>query len=127
MSDDFPADIKQFIADHIDSVAELELLLLLRRDPAQAWTPSAAGQRLYASADVVALQMADLQAKQLLTSGPDEQTFVYRPQIAEMVPYVDQLAELYRERRVAVITAIYSKPSDKIRRFADSFRLRKDK
>ncbi len=127
MNHDFPADIKQFIADHIDTVAQLELLLLLRSDPAKEWTPQEAGSALYSAAEVIALQMADLQMKRLLAAGPREQTFLYRPATPELASLVDELANLYRERRVAVITAVYTKPVDKIRSFADAFRLRKDK
>lgn len=127
MNEDFPADIKQFIADHIDTVAQLELLLLLRSDPAKVWTPEAAGKALYSAADVTALQMADLQLKRLLAPGPSENTYVYRPERPELASLVDRLAGLYRERRVAVITAVYTKPIDKIRSFADAFRLRKDR
>jgi hypothetical protein len=126
MNEDFPADIKQFIADHIDTVAQLELLLLLRGDP-KSWTPQEAGQALYSAADVIALQLADLQAKGLLVLGPVENSYVYRPQRPELAGLVDRLADLYRERRVAVITAVYTKPIDKIKSFADAFRLRKDK
>jgi hypothetical protein len=58
---------------------------------------------------------------------PTDSTYVYRPESAELARLVDKLAEMYRERRVAVITAVYTKPIDKIRSFADAFRLRKEK
>jgi hypothetical protein len=35
------------------------------------------------------------------------------------------LADTYRERRVAVITVIASKPMENVRAFSDAFRLRK--
>jgi hypothetical protein len=37
-----------------------------------------------------------------------------------------QLAALYQERRVAVITQIYSKPVKKVQTFADAFRFRRE-
>jgi hypothetical protein len=126
-SDEFSADIKQFIADHIDSVAQLELLLLLRGDSSRAWTPHDAALALYASADAIAKQMSELQSSRLLAAGPDERTFVYRPENAALARQVDYLADLYQKRRVAVITTIYEKPTDKLRSFADAFRLRKDR
>jgi hypothetical protein len=127
MNEDFPADIKGFIADNIDTVAQLELLLLLRSDRNKQWTAEEAGKALYSSAEVTALQMADLQLKRLLAPGSAAGTFVYRPEPADVAGLVDRLADLYHERRVAVITAVYTKPIDKIRSFADAFRLRKDK
>ena len=127
MNEDFPADIKAFIADNIDTVAQLELLLLLRSDSTKQWTAEEAGKALYSAADVTALQMADLQQKRLLAPGTAAGTFVYRPEPAAVSLLVDRLADLYRQRRVAVITAVYTKPIDKIKSFADAFRLRKDK
>jgi hypothetical protein len=127
MNEDFPADIKQFIADHIDSVAQLELLLLMRNESAKAWTAEEAGKALYSAQEVMGLLLADLQSKRLVAPGPFENSFVYRPEGASLADFVDRLAELYRDRRVAVITAIYTKPTEKIRSFADAFRLRKEK
>jgi hypothetical protein len=127
MNHDFPPDIKQFIADNIDSIAQLELLLLLRSQPAKSWTADEAASALYAAPDVIALQLADLQSKHLLAAGSQESSVAYRPQTGELAHLVDRLAELYRDRRVAVVSAVYSKPVDKIRSFADAFRLRKDK
>lgn len=127
MNEDFPADIKQFIADHVDSVAQLELLLLLRADPGRDWTADEAGRDLYSAPDVTALQLADLQARAFVTGGPRPDSFRFHPQTAEQDQLLARLADLYRDRRVAVITAIYSKPVDKIRSFADAFRLRKEK
>ena len=39
---------------------------------------------------------------------------------------VSELEKIYKERRVSVISFIYSKPSDPLRAFSDAFRLRKD-
>ena len=44
----------------------------------------------------------------------------------ELDELVGSLEKVYEERRVSVITLIYSKPVDKVRTFADAFRLRKD-
>jgi hypothetical protein len=127
MSNEFSPTIKQFISDQFDSVAELELLLLLRTDPSRTWTAQEAGAALYANPDAVSLLMDALKSKRLLETEGSEQRFFFRPESDELFRLIDELADLYRERRVAVITLIYSKPIDKIRSFADSFRLRKDK
>jgi hypothetical protein len=36
------------------------------------------------------------------------------------------LAQAYTDRRVSVITLIFSKPVDKLRSFTDAFKLRRD-
>jgi hypothetical protein len=56
----------------------------------------------------------------------DSDVFRYRPGTAASDNLIDQLAALYLERRVAVITQIYSKPVKKVQTFADAFRLRRE-
>jgi len=51
----------------------------------------------------------------------------YAPAPPALDATVVQLARDYAERRVTVITMIFSKPVDKLRTFADAFRFRKDR
>ena len=50
LADDLiPEDLRDFILRHIDSIAQLEALLLLRRNPEETWTAEASAKRLYIS------------------------------------------------------------------------------
>ena len=128
MADEFPEELRQFLAEHISSVAQLEVLLLLRSDREREWTAAEVSTALYTTAEMVAEQLAELHRRGLLSAhdGP-EPRYRYWPSTPERDARVTQLEAMYRERRVAVITAIYSQPIDKVRTFADAFRLRKDK
>ena len=125
--DDFPADLKRFVESHISSVAQLELLLLLRSNVDKTWTPEEAAKSLYTAPDIVAGQLAELHQRGLLAllqnPGPG---YRYLPTSPELADLVSRLGEFYKERRVSVITLIYSQPLDKVRTFADAFRLRKE-
>ncbi|HEY7217508.1 MAG TPA: hypothetical protein VH985_03875, partial [Candidatus Binatia bacterium] len=46
-TDLIPDDIKQLILDKIDSVAQMEALLLLRNNPELGWDVAAVAKRLY--------------------------------------------------------------------------------
>lgn len=46
-----PPDLRDFIQRHIDSVAQLEALLLLFNRPADSWTPSWVAGKLYIGDD----------------------------------------------------------------------------
>ena len=128
MSDDFPEDLKQFLADHISSVAQLEALLLLRSGREREWTAEDVSRSLYTTAEMATEQLAELHARGLVARKEDSGVrFQYWPATPELDAQVGRLDTTYRERRVAVITAIYSQPVDKVRTFADAFRLRKDK
>jgi hypothetical protein len=126
---DLPDDVRRFIAGNISSVAQLEVLLLLRAEREREWTADEVSRALYAAEGGMAGQLHDLVSKGLayLTQAPDAR-FRYRPNADDPLDdVVARLANLYKERRVAVISLIYSEPVDKARSFADAFRLRKDR
>jgi hypothetical protein len=127
MSDDFPIQIKQFMSENIRSVADLEAVLLLRKHCDRTWTAAEVSRALATSHEMAARQLAGLSERNLLTrtTGTCGESFQYRS-TSDLDAKTDLLATLYRERRVSVITAIYSQPGGDVRTFADSFKLRKD-
>jgi hypothetical protein len=117
----------RFVFEAIDSVEQLEVLLLLRKHPERSWGGGDVSRALYTHPLAAARRLTALHAQGLLTSetvGPDVR-FRYAPSSPERAEVVDRLAALYKERRVAVTTLIYSKPPDQVQAFADAFRLRK--
>lgn len=127
MADDFPADVRAFIAEHISSIAQLEMLLLLRSDPTKQWDVAEISKALYATPEMAAGQLASLQDCGLLAVSEDpEHRYQYQPGTPELENVVTRLAELYKERRVSVITVLYSEPVNKVQTFADAFKLRKE-
>jgi hypothetical protein len=128
--DGITSRVRQFITDHVDSVMQLEVLLLLAGQPGKVWTAGELAQQLRIDVAWVDAQIRDMAAKGLSTvddaasGGPQ---FRYAPRTAELAATVDELAHAYADRRVTVIGLIFSKPLDKIRSFADAFRLRKDR
>jgi hypothetical protein len=126
MSDDFPAELRTFLAENIESVAQLELLLLLRREPEKSWTIAAAAQTSYMAEEMTAVLLGELCADGLLGTTA-QGDYRYAPRTPELAKLVDELATVYSQRRVTVIGIIHSAPVDKLRRFADAFRLRKPK
>jgi predicted ArsR family transcriptional regulator len=122
-----PDDVRQFITDNISSVAKLEVLLLLRNNPEPAWTAAAVAKALATSPEVMQTHLDEWLARGLLqVSEASERGYRYSPKSPELDRTVRDLADLYQARRVTVITQIYSEPVDKVRTFADAFRLRKE-
>jgi hypothetical protein len=127
MASDFPAEIEEFIGQHIESLAQLELLLLLRRDAARSWSCEDLSRQLYVTAHVCTGIIGDLERRGfVLRDAADGNLVRYRSSVESMDQLIDQLASLYHQRRVAVITLIYSKPVKKVQTFADAFRLRRE-
>ncbi|HEX7446969.1 MAG TPA: hypothetical protein VF306_05455 [Pirellulales bacterium] len=124
---DLPDDVRRFLTGNISSVAQLEVLLLLRSNRDQAWSAEEVGRALYTVPEMMAAQLADLEAKGLLElTDASQPCYRYRPRLDELDAMVGRLAELYKQRRVAVISLMYAEPADKSRSFADAFRIRKE-
>lgn len=119
-----PEEVRNFLLQCIDSVEQLEVLLLLHRTPEQDWSPETVAQALYSNADSIRRRLAGLHANGLLASTASS-SYRYQPKTSALDATVRLLADTYRERRVAVITVIASKPMENVRAFSDAFRLRK--
>jgi len=119
-----PAPLRDFILRNIDSVAELEALLLVRREPLVAWDASLAARRLYVDESAAADVLERLCAKGLI--GNDGALFRYAGQAEDVRRTVDELAECYTRRLIAVTNLIHGKPA-RIRQFADAFRIKREK
>jgi len=124
VTNDFPYELKQFLALHIESLAQLETLLVFQRDPERQWIAHELARELYITADMCRGICADLVNRRLIVPGDSLDRYRYAPADPSVDKLVGQLAQFYRERRVAVITAIYSGPVNKVQTFADAFRLR---
>lgn len=104
----------------------LEILLLLYGNPAEELGAAEVSRRLCTSIESAATRLVDLQQSKLLaTIGADPVKYRFDSASTE-APLVVDLEKVYKERRVSVISFIYSKPSDPLRAFSDAFRLRKD-
>ena len=129
MGDDgITARVKQFITEQVDSVMQLEVLLLLAEQPGKVWTPPDLAAQLRIDAGWVEGQLRGMAGRGLiwLSDGSPPQ-FRYEPRAPELGETVAELARAYADRRVTVIGLIFAKPVDKLRSFADAFRIRKDR
>ncbi len=127
MPNEFPNEIEQFLQQQIESLGQLEALLLLKQDEQRLWDSAELSKALYTSADVCAGLLADLERRGLLgVTATAPLRYRYQPADEKLRRVVDQLDTIYQQRRVAVVTKIYSKPVGKVQTFADSFRLRRE-
>jgi hypothetical protein len=121
-----PDDVIRFLNEHIDSVEQLEVLLLLHRAAEAAWTAEMVAAALYTQPASAARRLESLHADGLIervAGAGDAYRFV--PEPADQGEMIATIADTYRERRVAVVTAIASKPMENVRAFSDAFRLRR--
>jgi hypothetical protein len=120
-----PQRVQRFLMTHIDSIEKLEVLLLLRNRTEREWTASAVAQELRITEASAAARLADLTSSGLLIyeDGAAE-LYRYSPASSDDVRSIAELAATYSERRVSVITFIFSKPQERVRGFAEAFLLK---
>lgn len=121
-----PDDVYRFLYHNIDSVEQLEVLLLLNQSPERGWTAEEIARALYSHPSSILHRLTSLAGRGLLREL-EPACFQYAPRSTELHDTVSRVAETYRERRVAVITLIASKPIENVRAFSDAFRIRRNK
>jgi hypothetical protein len=126
VSDGLPDDVGRFLHQYIDSVEQLEVLLRTRTSPDRSWSTAEMARELYSHPSSIAQRFQHLLGTGLVreTSPGSVQ---YAPRAAELDAVVARVADMYRERRVAVISLIATKPLQNVKAFSDAFRLRKRK
>jgi hypothetical protein len=124
MADDgISAELRDFIVRSIDSVGQLEALLLLRADPDKAWDVEQLVRRLYVKEAEAAAISAHLVAQGFVIA--EDGSYRYdRDNKHSLV--IDQLAEAYARQLIPITNLIHAKPRG-IRAFADAFKIKRDK
>lgn len=126
---DLPDDVQRFLNDHVPSVMQLEVLLRLRSAPDEAHSPMGLSRELGGSVDLAIACLRDLESAGLVTPSddPDELAYRYRPGSRAVASTVDEVADAYAKRKVAVVSEIFREPQDSLRSFSDAFRIRKSR
>ena len=116
-------ELLRFVRNWIKSVWALEMLLLFRRERERAWNPGDLVRELRSSDSAVAEALTGLRNAGFVTAAPDG-----RYHYSAASPGLDDIAarieRLYGERPLAMAKAIMSAPNEKLRIFADAFRLK---
>jgi hypothetical protein len=118
----------EFILENIDSVPQLEALVLLWNSRPVAWSCEELASRLYLPAEKVSNLLQELVRQQLvakLDSSPQKYSyFAASDEQNEMMRMVDSA---YRHDLVRISTMIHSKTSPGVREFARAFRFKKER
>jgi hypothetical protein len=125
-NDLIPEDVRRFIVEKIDSVADLEGLLLLQRNEGSEWNADSLARELYTNREQAGEVLEALHLLGFLTVKKNEpRTFQYQPATANLAELVSRIAEVYSKYLIPVTNLIHSKPETRVQKFADAFDLRK--
>lgn len=117
-------DVLTLIRSSIRSIWTLELLLMLRKDRRRSWSETELVRELRGSQATVRESLAALNAAGLIGQSrlPDIR---YLPRTPLLDDAVARLLRAYERTPAAVMKAIADVPDDRIRTFADAFRLKR--
>src|SRR5215203_1988836 len=120
-----PPDIQQFIQDRIDSIGQLEALLLLRESPDTWWEETRLAERLYIPAKNCRQVTTGLHGAGLFMREETEkgERYRYRPANGDLREMVDRLAYYYTHHLVPISNLVHAKSHSRIREFSRAFKL----
>ncbi len=122
-----PGEVKAFLLRHIDSIAQLEALLLLRANAEIVWSADTLAKRLYTTAQETAEILARLCTDGFLAALSSQPLlYQYHCTSSEQAHLVDQVAECYTKYLIPVTHLIHAKPRTRVQAFADAFKFRKE-
>jgi hypothetical protein len=124
---DFPEDLCAFIQHCTPSIEAVEALLAMARAPGRAWTPGELARKL---APTILSESALREYLQAFVSchvveRQGDGRYAYSQPPVAGAALIAALEKAYNERPVSLVRLIYALKEQKIRSFADAFKLRK--
>lgn len=119
--------VDRFIVDEIDSVPQMEGLLLFWKNRPQVWSCESLAKALYVSPDVSRDILARLAQRRLIVEVEGNRgEFALNADSEEKEHLLSSLDAIYRRELVRISNMIHTKASRGVRDFADAFRLKKE-
>jgi hypothetical protein len=116
---DIPDIVGRLIAERINSVPEVEAILLLRQHSDREWAASDVARVLYVSDSIAEELLSGLAERGVLARH--ETAYHYAPETPDMEAAVSALEQAYTHQLIAVTRLIHSKRGAKVRSLARAF------
>ncbi|HEU4655487.1 MAG TPA: MarR family transcriptional regulator [Steroidobacteraceae bacterium] len=118
-------EVLQFLTDYIDTVPQLEALLLLWENPHTTWTESEIAARIYVRPETAAEILRTL-VRRGFVKAQEGGGYRYESQWDKR-DTMATVANAYRQNLIPVSTFIHSKASSSVREFARAFEFKRDR
>lgn len=119
--------VLQFVAEQIDTVPQLECLLLLYQHRSRIWIAEEVAARIYISPQVAREILETLHRRGLIAAEGDPPRYRFDPGGAASDELIGQVAGEYQRHLVPLATFIHSKAPASVREFARAFDLKKER
>jgi len=122
-----PAHVLRFLEGNIDTVAQLETLLMMSEEPDRSWLIADVASRNYISDQRATDTLDALQRRGLVSSVESPTRYRFAPATDEVRAVVADLARCYQKNLSRITEFVHAKPSASIKEFARAFDLKKDR
>jgi hypothetical protein len=122
-----PTHVLRFLEESIDSVPQLETLLMMFEDQDRAWLVADVASRNYTSEQRAVETLNALVRRHLVSSEGEPPRFRFKPTKDETRALVADLARCYQKNLSRIAMLIHSKPPASVTEFARAFDLKKDR
>jgi hypothetical protein len=121
-----PGHVLRFLEESIDSVPQLEALLLMFDEPQQRWSVPDISARTYISHAEADKLLERLARRNLVHSADGGAHFAIQIGDAAMRALLEDVARTYRANLTQVATFIHEKPPASVKEFARAFDLKRN-
>jgi hypothetical protein len=122
-----PAHVLRFLEGNIDTVAQLETLLMMSDEPDRSWLIADVASRNYIAEQRATDTLHALQRRGLVSSVESPPCFRFDPASEGVRAVVADLGRCYQKNLSRITELIHSKPSASIKEFARAFDMKKDR
>jgi hypothetical protein len=118
--------LEKFIRERLPSLEQIEIVLLLRREPSRSWSAPEVSEKLATPPESTAMRLFLLASNGVLAfEGSGVPRYRYAASDATTDALVAELLTAYDEKRDALFDVVGRPQSDPIRSFADAFKLKR--
>ena len=114
----------EFIERTIDTIQQLEILILLRQSSGRVWSVREIADEIQMSTATVASNVTALHSAGVLVAQPERDAYRYEPQSIALHAGVESLLAAYEADPLPVVKAVFEKPPRALRTFSDAFLFR---
>ena len=123
---EIPAAVLEFVVKRIDTVTELETLLIMSAEESRRWSVDEIAARIYVAKPSAEAVLHALERHRLIVADDAGESFRFSPANEEERQAVVQTAIAYRVHLIPIATLIHKKASGPVQEFARAFSLKKD-
>jgi DNA repair protein RadC len=124
---EIPAPVVRFVAEHIKSLDQLELLLLLLQSPHRWWDAPSVARELMMDTDSARRVLERFASQNLLAIAvTGDVRYRFQPGETRLREVAEAFDAAYRTNRLAILQLVTGRPQRSIRDFAKAFRIRRD-